>query len=141
MGVFLIILAAYFMFFASKIKIKGSPMAGCMTGCISGVVGGLFSIPGPPVVVYLLSATSSNAAYMATLQLFFSCTGIYTAIIRFANGLITYSVLMITVPAIIGLVIGGKFGARLFGKLDPMRLRRLVYTIMAASGLSMLITG
>ena len=72
MGAFLIILAAYFMFFADKIKIKGSPVAGCVTGCISGISGGFFSIPGPPAVVYLLSATSSNAAYMATLQVFFS---------------------------------------------------------------------
>jgi len=141
MGVFLIILAVYFMFFAGKIKIKGGLTAGSITGCIAGIAGGLFSIPGPPVAVYLLSATSSNAAYMATLQIFFSCTGIYTTIIRFANGLITYSVLMIIAPAIAGLVIGRKFGARLFEKLDPERLRRLVYTVMAVSGLSMLITG
>ena len=141
MGVFLIILAAYFMFFASKIKIKGSPVAGCITGCISGIAGGFFSIPGPPAAVYLISAASSNAAYMATLQLFFSCTGIYTTILRSANGLITYSVLMITAPAILGLAIGRKFGERLFDKLDPIRLRRLVYAIMAASGISILITG
>ena len=141
MGAFLIVLAVYFTFFASKIKIKGSHVAGCMAGCISGIAGGFFSIPGPPVVVYLLSATSSNAAYMATLQIFFSCTGICTTIIRYANGLITYSVLMITVPAIMGLVIGRKFGVRLFDKLDPIRLRKLVNVVMAASGLSILITG
>ena len=141
LGAFLIILAAYFIFFAGKIKIKGSPVAGCVTGCIAGIAGGFFSISGPPAVVYLLSATSSNAAYMATLQAFFSCAGIYSATVRFANGLITYSVLMITVPALIGLVIGATLGAKLFDKLDPMWLRRLVYTVMLVSGLSILITG
>jgi hypothetical protein len=112
-----------------------------VTGSISGIVGGLFSISGPPTVVYLLSATSSNAAYMATLQTFFFCTGIYANIVRFASGLITYSVLMLTAPAIIGLAIGNMLGARLFDKLDPTRLRKLVYTIMTASGLSILIMG
>jgi len=141
MGAFLIILAVYFMFFADKIKIKGSPLSGCVTGSISGVAGGLFSIPGPPTVVYLLSATSSNVAYMATLQTFFFSTGIYANIVRYANGLITYPVLMLTAPAIVGLVIGNILGARLFDKLNPARLRRLVYIVMTASGLSMLIMG
>ena len=141
MGVFLIILAAYFVFFAGKIKIKGGFLAGCVTGGISGIAGGFFSIPGPPVVVYLLSATSSNTAYMATLQTLFFCTNIYATVMRFANGLITYSVLMVTIPAFIGLAIGTTLGARLFDKLSPMRLRKLVYTVMVISGLSMLIMG
>ena len=141
MGAFLIILAVYFIFFAGKIKIKGSPVAGCVTGVISGIAGGLFSIPGPPAVVYLLSATSSNVAYMATLQTYFLLAGIYANVIRSINGLITYPVLMLTIPAILGLAAGTTFGAKLFAKLDPAQLRKLVYTIMAMSGLSMLILG
>jgi len=141
MGAFLIILAVYFIFFAGKIKIKGTPLAGCVTGCISGIAGGFFQIPGPPAVVYLFSAASSNAAYMATLQTFFFCTGIYANTIRFANGLITCSALTITAPAIAGLAAGTALGAKLFSKLDPAQLRRLVYAVMAASGLSLLITG
>ena len=141
MGAFLIILAVYFMFFAGKIKIKGGTVAGCVSGSISGLTGGLFAVGGPPAVVYLLSATSSNVAYMGTLQTFFFITGIYANIVRFANGLFTYPVLLITAPAILGLVIGARLGTILFDKLNPTRLRQLVYAIMMASGLSILITG
>ena len=141
MGAFLIFLAAYFIFFASKIKIKGSPIAGCVAGCISGVTGGLFAIPAPPMAVYVLSVTSSNAAYAGTIQAFLLSANIYTTIMRFINGLITHSVLMVVIPAIMGIVIGIKLGTKLFDKLDPVRLRRVVYVFMAASGLLILITG
>ena len=141
MGAFLILLAVYFIFFSGKIKIKGNPVTGCMFGCISGIAGGFFSIPGPPMALYLLSVTPSNAAYMATLQTFFFCTGISTTLMRFANGQITTFVLMVIVPAIAGLLTGRRIGTRLFDKLDPIRLRRLVYALMAVSGLWILITG
>lgn len=141
MGVFLILLAAYFVFFAGKIHIKGGPAQGGVAGGISGVANGLFAIGGPPMVVYFLSATGTNAAYMATLQTFFAFTGTYTNTVRLANGLITRPVLMLTIPALAGLVLGMAVGVKLFDKLDPNRLRKLVYAFMAASGLWILIMG
>ncbi|HWQ50583.1 MAG TPA: sulfite exporter TauE/SafE family protein [Terriglobales bacterium] len=141
MGAFLIALAAYFVFFAGKVRIRGGPAQGGAAGAVSGVTGGLFAIGGPPMVVYFLSATGSNAAYMATLQAFFLVTGVYTNAVRLANGLLTRQVFMLALPALAGLVLGMAVGVRLFDRLDPDRLRKLVYAFMAASGLWILISG
>ena len=122
-------------------KIKGGTKEGAIAGGVSGATGGLFAIGGPPIVVYFLSATSSNAAYMATLQTFFLLTGTYTNGMRLLTGLITRDVLLLSLPAFAGLAVGMAFGVKLFTKLDPARLRKLVYAFMAFSGFWILVTG
>ena len=57
MGTVLLILAVYFIFFSSKVHLKGGIVSGLAAGAISGFCGGLFNIGGPPMVAYFLSVT------------------------------------------------------------------------------------
>ena len=78
MGTVLLILAVYFIFFSSKVHLKGGIVSGLAAGAISGFCGGLFNIGGPPMVAYFLSVTDDKEKYNATLQMFFTINTIST---------------------------------------------------------------
>ena len=56
LGVVLILLSIYFLFFAGKIKLRPSVPGGLAAGAVSGILGGMFSMGGPPIVLYLVQA-------------------------------------------------------------------------------------
>ena len=67
LGIVLVLLSFYFLFFDSKIKIRPTTVNGVFAGTLSGVLVGLFSTGGPPVVLYLSKATTDNLIYFATV--------------------------------------------------------------------------
>lgn len=70
LGIFLIVLAIYFLFFNNKtIEPKGMLFITCIV--ISGMCDGLFGIGGPLMVIYFLAKTSSKEEYLGTIQCFF----------------------------------------------------------------------
>ena len=71
MGTVLLVLAVYFIFFSSKVHLKGRfGLPDWAAGAVSGFCGGLFNIGGPPMVAYFLSVTDDKEKYNATLQMF-----------------------------------------------------------------------
>ena len=77
LGVTLVLLSVYFIFFSSRLTLKGNAVNGFIAGSISGVCGGLMSIGGPPIVAYYLAATHSKEEYNATLQAYFVISTAY----------------------------------------------------------------
>lgn len=71
LGIVLIILSLYFVFFNKNIKLKPNLPNGILAGGLGGILGGLFSTGGPPAVIYLSSATVDNITYFATIQFLF----------------------------------------------------------------------
>ena len=138
LGVVLILLSIYFLFFNQKIKIKASVPNGLIAGALSGMLSGLFSTGGPPVVLYLTQATATNLSYFAATQCFFSLTGIYSSVMRIINGIITWQVLFYAVFGIIGCMIGNWLGKFVFDKLDAKKLKTVIYIGMCISGLLMI---
>ena len=56
LGVVLILIALYFLFGEGKLgKLFSSRLAQMTIGSISGLMGGMFAMPGPPVVLYCIS--------------------------------------------------------------------------------------
>ena len=56
LGVVLILIALYFLFGEGKLgKLFSSRPAQMTIGSISGLMGGMFAMPGPPVVLYCIS--------------------------------------------------------------------------------------
>ena len=68
LGIALICLSLYFLFFSGKIKIKPTWYAGLIAGLLSGLLGGMFSISGPPVVIYFLQSEKDPDHYLATIS-------------------------------------------------------------------------
>ena len=138
LGLVLIALSAYFLFFIERIKIRPTLSGGLFTGALSGVLGGLFSTSGPPVVLYLSNATSDNAVYFATIQFYFCITNVYSTVVRAANGIIDGTVLLYAAVGIVGCLLGDALGTRVFERLDSARLKRIIYIGMIVSGALML---
>lgn len=131
----LIILSVYFIFFNGRIKLRPTPAAGLAAGAVSGLLGGLFSISGPPMVLYLLSISQDRDAYLANIQAFFLITNLYTTLVRTTQGLIHTETLgwwALLAPAMLG---GLALGQMLFRRLDAAKLQRLIYAVMAVSGI------
>lgn len=138
LGVVLILLSIYFLFFAGKIRVRPSIPGGLAAGAVSGILGGMFSMGGPPIVLYLVQAISDKTVYLATMQAHFAVTNLYSAVTRAANGIITAKVLGCFSVAVVGSLIGNHIGGRIFEKLDTGKMKKLVYLVMILSGLTMI---
>ncbi len=138
LGIMLLVLSVYFLFFKGKIKLPSDPQYGFLAGLIGGISNGLFGAGGPPVVIYLLGATASHAIYLATIQGYFAFNNIYATIVRFLNGQLTPEVLTGLWGAIPAMVLGIFVGDRLAPHLPDKTILKGIYILMALSGLNML---
>lgn len=139
LGVVLIALSLYFLFFNKNIRIKPTIFSGIVSGTVSGVLGGLFSTSGPPAVLYLSSAITDNLVYFATIQFYFCLTNIYTVSVRIANGIVAWNILPYVVVGMVGCFLGDFVGKLVFDKLDAKKLKTIIYIGMIISGIVMLL--
>lgn len=141
LGATLVLLSVYFIFFSSRLAIRGGARNGFIAGSISGICGGLMSIGGPPMVAYYLAATSSKEEYNATLQAYFVLSTAYIFFTHVALGHVTVQILSWGIWALLGLAAGTFCGLRLFDRLSAAGLKKLVCGFMAAVGIYLVITG
>jgi uncharacterized membrane protein YfcA len=139
LAVVLIVLSVYFIFFSSKIHIRPTKVNGVITGMLSGTLSGLFSVGGPPIVLYLLSTSRDNKEYFADTQLFFMCTAALGTIVRALNGMVTVEVVPFWAIGTAAAVLGSVVGGRLSSLINPVYFKRVVYAVMAVSGVIMLV--
>lgn len=135
LGVALILLSIYMFFFSSKVKIKPNPFTGLAAGGFSGVLGGIFSMGGPPVVIYFMQSEGEDKEkYLATIQMYFLLSNIYGTTVKAINGFITKEVLILAAFGTVGMIAGIFIGKLIFKKLRPDILRKVVYGFMAVAG-------
>jgi len=139
LGIVLIALSLYFLLFNNHIKMKPTMKNGVIAGGLGGILSGLFSTGGPPVVLYLMNALTDNVIYFASTQFYFGLTGIYSTLVRFFNGIITSEVVVYSVIALGGSMVGNFIGKHIFDKMNGKRLKQLVYFGMIVSGIVMVV--
>ena len=137
LGIVLIILSLYFLFFNTRIKIKPTFFNGVLAGALGGTLGGLFSTGGPPAVLYLSNATKENITYFATIQFYFCFTNLYATAMRAFSGIINTEILKFAAIGILGCMTGDFIGRSVFDKLDSDKLKRIIYIGMIISGIVM----
>ncbi|MBQ6836959.1 MAG: sulfite exporter TauE/SafE family protein [Clostridia bacterium] len=140
LGLFLVVLAFYFAFLGGKIKIKPNVGTAFIVSTMSGILSGLFSIGGPPMVIYYLAITKSKEEYLGTLQTFFLCTGIYNALVRIFKGIITAEVIPFWIFGFVGMQLGIIVGSKLLKKIDGEKLKKIVYAVIGCAGAWMFIS-
>ncbi len=138
LGVVLIALSIYFIFFNMHLKIKPTCFNGMLAGTLGGTLNGLFSTGGPPAVLYLSSATVDNATYFATIQFYFCFTNLYATAARAVNGIINTEILICAAIGVVGCMIGDFIGKFVFDKLNSDKLKYIIYIGMILSGIIML---
>ena len=138
LGLVLIFLSIYFLFFDNRIMIKPTLKNSLIAGGVGGALNGLFSTGGPPIVLYLTHATTNNIAYFSGIQFYFSITNIYATVLRVINGLVTWRIFVYATIGFCGCMIGNMLGNYIFNKLDSNKLKKIIYIGMIISGIIMI---
>ena len=141
LGALLVILAVYFIFFSSKVKIKGNTRNGIIAGLLSGAGGGAFAINGPPMGVYMLSVLDDKEEYMATTQAYFIAAGIYTIAVKLITADASVITLSHAAVVVLATAAGVLAGIKIYDKLNEKAVKMCVYVFMGLSGLWILIGG
>lgn len=139
LGVMLIIAGIYFFLFSEKIRIKPGFPAQAAMGTLSGLMGGLFSMQGPPAVIYFLSSTDDKNEYMGTISWFFFLGNIAMTLERGSNGFITPTVLKCWLFAAPAVLVGQWLGIKAFHGVRMRSLRKIVYAYICIAGILALI--
>ena len=140
LGVALFVLSVYFFFFSGKIKIRPTWYAGLIAGIISGIMSGMFSIGGPPVVIYFIQSEEDSDHYLATISAYFVLSGMVSIITKASAGFVTSNVLIGFAVGFLGMLLGTFVGKLTRDRTKPVMIKKLVYGFMAISGIMNVVT-
>lgn len=140
-GIFLVILAAYFLLFSGKAAVKDSLFMNVFCGGLGGVCGGLFGIAGPPVSLYYLAVSKNKEEYLGTMNAFFSITVIFNVISRIRSGFLNVGQIPYAVCGIAAIQIGCVIGSRISGRIEMETMKKCVYALMIFAGIVSIIQG
>ena len=136
LGIVLILIALYFLFGEGRMgKIFKSKSAQVTIGSVSGVMGGMFAMPGPPLVLYCISTLEDKREYVTTLQAFSVVFNAFYTIFRIRAGFYSDDLLLWWVAGILGAIIGASVGSRCFELISNRTLKLIVYAMMIVSGI------
>ena len=102
---------------------------------VSGVMGGMFAMPGPPLVLYCISTLEDKREYVTTLQAFSVVFNLFYTIFRFKAGFYSDDTWLWWVIGLGGAIIGSSLGTRCFDVISNRMLKRIVYVMMIVSGI------
>jgi len=134
-GVFLILLAAYFLVFSKRLKFTANWRSACVCSAISGVTSGLFGIGGPLMAVYFVSASKGKESYIANLQFLFAVTNVVNFITRISKGFYTFDLVPVTLLGFAGITLGKKLGLKILDRLELEAMKKGVYLFVGISGI------
>ena len=136
LGVVLVLIALYFLFGEGRLgKIFKSKPAQITIACISGVMGGMFAMPGPPLVLYCISSLEDKREYVTTLQAFSVVINLFYTLFRFKAGFYCENTWIWWLVGLLGAWIGSSIGSLFFEIICNRTLKRIVYIIMIVSGI------
>lgn len=141
LGVILVLLAVWFIFFSERVHIRPTTANGLAAGAVSGLSGGLCSIGGPPIVAYYINAFEDKREYTATTQMFFIFSVVWLLILHTVRGNLDMAVLEVSAVSLIGLAAGTAAGMALFKKLPMAAIKKLVYGFMLVMGVYTVMIG
>lgn len=138
LGVLLIAIGLYSLKFNKKFRIMPTFRNGCIAGALAGLCSGLFAVGGVPMSIYMIEAARSNDEYRSTINAHFAITSFMTTFMRWRAGVFTAPVMHAYFLSLGALVIGLWIGTKIFHMLDAKKLRTIVYSYLAFSGVLML---
>ena len=116
-------------------RIFKSKPAQVTIGSVSGVMGGMFAMPGPPLVLYCISTLEDKREYVTTLQAFSVVFNFFYTLFRLKVGFYSEDTWIWWGIGLVGAVIGSTLGSRCFEIISNKTLKRIVYLVMIVSGI------
>lgn len=140
LGLLLVILAVFFLFFNEKIRLKGSASSGVVLGALSGAMSGFFAIGGPPAALYLLPATGGDKlSYIATTNTYFFIFNLVSIFIRVSGGSLGGGDWLLALSGMLSMALGSALGDKLMRCLRMDMLKKFVYCFVLASGVIIIV--
>ncbi|MGM9742572.1 MAG: sulfite exporter TauE/SafE family protein [Candidatus Cryptobacteroides sp.] len=140
LGVVLVLVSIYFMYFSSKIRIRPTMPFQVGAGSISGILGGFFGMQGPPAVLYFISSEPDKDHYMAMAQCYFLLGNSAMTLFRAGNGFLTGAVAISYLYGLGGVVIGTMIGAAVYKHIPASLFKYIVYSYIGISGVIVFLT-
>jgi len=112
-----------------------------VAGMVSGCMGVSIGVNGPPVVAWMAYQPWGRNAVRATLTTYFLLAGVGAVSVQGTQGLVTPSVLAMYAWSLPALAVGLYSGAACCGRIGDRAFRRVLLTLLAASGSVMLWQG
>ena len=133
LGVFLVILASYYLFLSKKKEMTKGFALFCII--LSAICDGFFGIGGPLMVVYFMAKTKDQKEYLGCIQMFFLINCIYNTGLRIYRGLLVMDYLPIILLGAGGILLGCFVAKKLLRFIDENKIRKLVYFVIGISGI------
>ena len=114
---------------------------GLATGFLAGVIGGAVGTPGPPVIVYATTQGWGPRTMKANTMAFFVANQGAILLGYWWAGLLTRETAEVAAAFALPALAGVGAGVALFGRLDPVVFRRIVFGMLLVSGLVLLVRG
>lgn len=134
-GLFLVALAAYFLFFARRVKLSPSPAAGLACSAFSGCCAGAFTIGGPMMALYFVAVMPDKETYVANMQFLFLVTNVINVAMRLVRGYFSAALLPVALVGMVCVLTGMWIGDRLSRRMSGDVARQVVYIGVGISGL------
>lgn len=101
---------------------------------------GMFSMGGPPVVIYFMQSEDNTDEYMATISAYFVLSGVIAISMKAAAGFITVPVWISLAVGVPAMLLGSFVGKRTRDHINAKLIKRIVYGFMATSGIIHVVT-
>jgi hypothetical protein len=108
-------------------------------GLTSGVLGGISSVGGPPLFIYYINMSLEKYAYIATIQMMFLSGTLFSMTLLATSGYYTVNVLLYSLFASIGILVGSQLGLHLFKVMQRRTLVRVVNMVIISMGVFLII--
>lgn len=120
--------------FPSRQTSLASPLSFFVSGVLSGLCGGLFAIPGPPLIYQCYRQPLPLIGISSMLILFFSITSLLRTLFITVQGQLDVEILMLTAWSIPMIVVSTYVGRRLPPPLSSLQMRRLACLVLIGIG-------
>ncbi|HEY7364527.1 MAG TPA: sulfite exporter TauE/SafE family protein [Methylomirabilota bacterium] len=117
------------------------PAWGLGAGALAGVAGGAVGTPGPPIILYAAAQQWSKRTFKANFQAFLVVNQGAILLGYWWTGLLTPDVWRLVVVFAVPAVLGVLGGVLLFNRIDQNTFRRVIFALVALSGLVLLVRG
>ena len=115
------------------------PYLAPLSGFLGGALGAMFSVNGPPIIIYLSHVLEEKQAFRATLYGIFFADACYKMVLFTANRLLTGEVLRFALLMAPFLVAGTFAGSWLQKHINQALFRKIVALILMVTGVVLLI--
>jgi len=116
-----------------------TPYLAPISGFLGGALGAMFSVNGPPIIIYLTHVLDEKQAFRATLYGIFFADACYKMVLFTANRLLNVTVLRFALLMAPFLLAGTFAGSWLQKRIDQALFRRIVALILVITGVVLLI--